>query len=96
MRLLYFIQKWILPTVYEFWIIMLTALPSTFTLIASDLVISRYLRHTILFPIFEHYYIGFVILGMVLIFIWLNLATIIVNLIYDKFDWLKIDSNSYL
>lgn len=96
MRLLYFIQKWILPTVYEFWIIMLTALPSTFTLIASDLVISRYLRHTILFPIFEHYYIGFVILGMISIFIWLNLATIIVNLIYDKFNWLKIDSNSYL
>lgn len=96
MRLFYLIQKWILPTVYEFWIIMLTAIPSAFTLIVSDLVISRYLRHTILFPIFEQYYIGFIILGMVSIFIWLNLATIIVNLIYDKFDWLKIDSNSYL
>ena len=96
MRLLYFIQKWILPTVYEFWIIMLTALPSTFTLIASDLVISRYLRHTILFPIFEHYNIGFLILGMISIFIWLNLATIIVNILYDKFVWLKIDRNSYL
>lgn len=96
MRLLYLIQKWILPTVYEFWIILIASLTSTATLIFTDLIISRYLRHTILYPLFETHIYGFLFFGIVTLFVWLNVATVIVNAIYNKNRWLKIDSNSYL
>lgn len=95
MKLLFWLQKWVLPTMYEFWISLFSGIFATTTLIGFDIVISRYLRHTILYPLFEHYYVGFVVIGIVAIFVWMNLVTVLVNTIYDKNNWLKITSDSY-